>query len=243
MRGYVKGSTIDAELAAMVDHAVAALADIRATADPAAAFAQLANMAAQADEIRDWVTEYQDWMAASMYDSGQARSYTHLAELMGVSRTRVVQRVEAGRLKGNPVKDPGTSPEPPVVVAAIIIHPDLGVLTVHRVDGVPPYSFPAAEIMLGESPAAALVRRIPQEIGLEVDPQYLIDGRLHPRSGHFMRYMLVHLADPDQAAQAASQPDDPDSDRVAWLSAAQTRELMADMFRPVRELIDRELAG
>jgi 8-oxo-dGTP diphosphatase len=227
----------------MVSHAIAALADIRATADPAAAFAQLAGMSAELEEISNWVTGWQDWMAASMYDSGQVRSYAQLADLMGVSKTRVVQRVEAGRMKGNPVKDPGTSPEPPVVVAAIIIQPGLGVLTVHRVDGVPPYSFPAAEIQPGESPAAALIRRIPQEIGLEISPQHLIDGRLHPRSGHFMRYMLAHLADPSQAEQAASPDTDPDSDAVAWLSIEQTREFMADMFRPVRELIDRELGG
>jgi 8-oxo-dGTP diphosphatase len=111
------------------------------------------------------------------------------------------------------------------------------------VDGVPPFSFPAAEILPGESPAQALIRRVPQETGLFVDPQYLIDGRLHPRSGHFMRYMLVHLRYPERAGEAASQAEDPDSDRVAWLSAEDTRREMPDMFRPVRELIERELAG
>jgi 8-oxo-dGTP diphosphatase len=243
VRGYAKGTTAAGELAKLRDAAVSALAAIRATGDPATAFSQLSAMGVTVAEMAEWVTSWQDWMAASMYDSGQVRSFAQLAEIMGVSKTRVVQRVEAGRLKGNPVKDPGTSPEPPVVVAAIIIHPELGVLTVHRVDGVPPYSFPAAEIAPGESPAAALIRRVPQETGLDVDPEYLIDGRLHPRSGHFMRYMLVHLTDPEGARDAASQPGDPDSDRVEWLSAAQTRELMADMFRPVRELIDRELAS
>lgn len=246
MRGYIKGSTAAGELAKLKDSAIQALADIRATADPAAAFAQLAGMADLLGEIGDWVTAWQDWQAASMYDSGQVRSYAQLADLMGVSKTRVVQRVEAGRARGNPVKDPGTTPEPPVVVAAIIIDPERGVLVTHRVDGVPEYGFPAAEIMPGESPAAALIRRVPAETGLDVDPEYIIGSREHPRTGHFMRYMLVRLRYPEQAGQAASQPGDPDSDRVEWASAAFTRSPesgMADMFRPVRELIDRELGG
>jgi 8-oxo-dGTP diphosphatase len=243
VRGYVKGTTAAGELAKLRDAAVSALAAIRATGDPATVFSQLSAMGATVAEVAEWITSCQDWMAASMYDSHQVSSYNQLAEIMGVSKTRVVQRVEAGRMKGNPVKDPGTSPEPPVVVAAIIIHPGLGVLTVHRVDGVPPYSFPAAEIAPGESPAAALIRRVPQETGLDVDPEYLIDGRLHPRSGHFMRYMLARLRYPERASEAASQPDDPDSDRVQWMSAEDTRREMADMFRPVRELIDRELAS
>lgn len=249
VRGHVKGKTAEAELARFRDAAITALAAIRATGDPATAFRQFAAMAETTAEVAEWITHWQDWMAASMYDSGQVRSLTQLAELMGVSKTRVHQRVEAGRLKGNPVRDPGTSPEQLPVVAAIIIEPDAGVLAVHRVDAAPPWSFPAAEVEWLEdehrleSPSAALIRRVPQETGLEIETDYVIGERIHPRTGRLMRYMLAHLTDPTKAAQAAHQEADPDADRVQWLTAPETRELMPDMFLPVRELIDRELAS
>jgi 8-oxo-dGTP diphosphatase len=225
-----------------MDHTVSALAAVRAIGTSADAFAALTQLAGVFSQLAGTVADYRAWLAADMLDSGQARSLKDVADQLGISKSRAQQLVDAGRKRGNPVADPGTAPELPVVACAIIVHPDRrGVLMEHRRDEAPPYTFPAAEILPGESPAQALIRRVPQETGLDIDVDHILGSRVHPRTGHFMRYLTAHLRYPGRADQAAAQDGDPDADSVAWVTRDQVRELAPDLFEPVSRLLDEEL--
>jgi 8-oxo-dGTP pyrophosphatase MutT (NUDIX family) len=243
MRSFAKGTTAAGQMAEIRGSAVSALAAIRAIGDPAESFSQLSQLAETLAEVSDWVTHWRDWQAASMYDSGQVQSYNQLAEVMGGSKTRAVQRVEAGREKGNPVKDPGTTPEPNVVAVAVIIEPSIGkVLTEHRTDLAPEWTFAGGEIEKGESPVEAIQRRVPVETGLAVVTDYLIGSELSARTGRFLRYMLCHLAEPDRYGEATADLD-PDADRIRWMTPAELDVAMPDMHKGVRSLIRRKLGS
>ena len=130
--------------------------------------------------------------------------------------------------------DPGTDPLPQPIVALILA--DAGrILVEHRPDKVPEWTFPVAEIQPGESPAAALARRIPEEIGVRVIPGWVIGQRLHPRTGRHMLYMSGGIAgDPASAAPTG----DPDLDAVEWVPLDGLPERMADMFPGVRAYLE-----
>jgi len=240
MRSFVKGTTVDGQLAAISHEVAVTLAAIRAIGSPAEAFSQLSRVAGSLRQLADDVADAQDWLAATIYDSGQAGSLAELGRLLHISKTRADQRVSAGRLKGNPVKDPGTDPEPNVVAVAVIIVPWLGVLTEHRTDLAPEITFAGGEIEKGESPADALQRRVPVEIGLEIETDYLIAAGVSERTGRFLRYMLCHLAHPEHAMEATAQLD-PDADAVKWMKLPELDKAMPDMHPAVRAVIAREL--
>jgi 8-oxo-dGTP pyrophosphatase MutT (NUDIX family) len=238
---FVKGTTVDGQIAAISQDVAVALAASRAIGTPAESFSQQKKLADALTRLAAEVADAQDWLAASIYDSGQARSLAELAELLGISKTRADQRVTAGRKKGNPVKDPGTDPEPNVVAVAVIVHPGIGrVLTEHRTDLAPEVTFAGGEIEKGESPVDALLRRVPVETGLLIVPGYLIGGGVSQRTGRFLRYMLCHLADPDRYADATAELD-PDADQVQWMTLAELDAAMPDMDPAVRAVIVREL--
>lgn len=242
VRAYVKGSTAAGEAQKIMDATASALAAVRAVGTSADAFASLTQLAGTFTQLAGTVADYRAWLAADMLDSGQARSLAQLAATLGISKSRAQQLVDAGRKRGNPVADPGTSPELPVVAVAIIVHPErTGVLMEHRRDGAPPWTFPAAEIQPGESPAQALARRVPAETGLDIDTDHIIGTRMHPRTGRFMRYLAAHLRYPGRADTASAQADDPDADRVRWVPRAELDELAPDLFEPVARLLGREL--
>ena len=136
-----------------MEHTVSALAAVRAIGTSADAFAALTRLAGTFSQLAGTVADYRAWLAADMLDSGQARSLQDVADQLHISKTRAQQLVESGRKRGNPVADPGTMAEPPVVAVAIIPHPDRrAVLMEHRRDGAPPWTFPAAEIRRASRP-------------------------------------------------------------------------------------------
>ena len=90
----------------------------------------------------------------------------------------------------------------------------------------------------GESPAEALIRRVPEETGLAIGVDHVIGARLHPRTGHFLRYLACFLALPQAASTASAQPGDPDADGVEWIPVDQVLELAPDLYPPVRLLIE-----
>lgn len=242
VHGYEKGTTVAGELAVIQAATARAMSAARATGTSAEAFRQMTQLARVFGQLSEDVSDGRAWLAASMLDSGQVRSLSELGRVFGLSKARAYQLVRDGRKRGSPVKDPGTDTEPPVIAVAIILHPDRhSVLVEHRVDVTPPWTFPAAEIRPGESPAEALLRRVPEETGLRIRVDYVIGARVHPRTGRFMRYLAAHLSLPETAAMAAPTSD-PDADQVEWMTPEYTRETMADMFAPVRQLLD-ELGG
>lgn len=223
-----------------MEHTASALAAVRAVGTSADAFAALTELAGTFSQIGRTVADYRAWLAADMLDSGQARSLSQLAEQLGISKSWAQQLVDKGRKRGNPMADPGTAQEPSVVAVAIITHPDRpAVLMEHRRDEAPPWTFPAAEIQPGESPADALVRRVPEETGLTVRARYVIGARMHPRTGHFLRYLACDLELPETADTASAQADDQDADRVEWLTPEEVAEVAPDIYPPVRLLIEQ----
>jgi 8-oxo-dGTP diphosphatase len=236
MSGYIKGTDAAAEIetirAALSRAAVAIQA--RAPADPTQAFTDATLLGSAAAQMSAEAAGFRYWLAAYMYDLYDL-SLAQLARHLGVSKSLAAQMVTAGREKGNPVTDPGTDPVPAPIAALIVVTP-LGVLTEHRPDLIPPFTFPAAEIEPGESPADALVRRIPDEIGVRVIPGWVLGARLHPRTGRHMIYMSGALAVTDPGAAAPT--GDPDLDEVRWVTLAELAELMPDMFDDVRVYLD-----
>jgi 8-oxo-dGTP pyrophosphatase MutT (NUDIX family) len=243
VRAYVKGQTAASEAREIMDHTVSALAAIRAIGSAADAFAALTRLSGTIGQMAGTVADYRAWLAAEMLDSGQARSLKDVADQLGISKSRAQQLVDAGRKRGNPVIDPGTTPEPPVVAVAVIVEPAIGrVLTEHRKDLAPEWTFAGGEIERGESPADAIQRRVPVEIGLPVVIETMIDSEASARTGRFLRYMLCRLAEPARWDEATAALD-PDADAIAWMTPAELDDVMPDMQRAVRALIRRELGS
>jgi 8-oxo-dGTP pyrophosphatase MutT (NUDIX family) len=138
-----------------------------------------------------------------------------------------------------PVADvqPADQPERPSVMVAIITS-RLGVLAGRRNDGKPPWTFPAGENELHESPADTIIREAKEETGLLIKAGTTIGERVHPRTSRHMVYVAatpggrsrtVWVGDPDELAE------------VRWLTLAEAEELMPDMFPPVHKHLDKVL--
>ena len=181
--------------------------------------------------MRTETADFRDWLAAYMADT---RGLTHdeLAAFMGVSRAAVSQRIARAREKGYPVTEPATLPEQPHVGLAIITS-DQGVLIAKRRDGIPPWTFLGGDIHEGESAEDALRRRVQAEGGLTVESVQFIGRRIHPKTSRVMVYCHVVVA------PGEPQLGDPeDLEEVRWVSIDETRDLMPDMYGPVRQYLD-----
>jgi 8-oxo-dGTP pyrophosphatase MutT (NUDIX family) len=231
MSGYTKGTSATREAGNIRSAFTRAISAIQAGPDPAQAFRDATDLGNLARQLSSQTADFRAYLAASLLDSNTL-SIAQLASILGVSKGRADQLVRAGRKKGNTVTDPGTDPEPAAVAAAIITS-DLGVLIERRNDKIPPWTFPAGEMLPGESPAETIIRRVPAETGIDVTPDHVIGRRIHPKTGRVMIYVLattagtsITLGDPDDLAE------------VKWASIAETRHLMPDMFPPVRAYLD-----
>lgn len=212
-----------------------AVAAIQASPDAEQAFRDASALGDLAKQLERETADFRAYLAARILDANTL-SITQLARILGVSRSRAAQLVTAGRSKETPVTDPGTDLEPAAIAAAIITS-DLGVLIERRHDRIPPWTFPATEILQGESPAAALVRKVPQETGLAVTADHVIGRRIHPKTGRVMIYLA---ATADGTGATAGDPDD--LAEVKWASLPEVDELMPDMFPIVRQHLGRVLS-
>jgi 8-oxo-dGTP diphosphatase len=231
MTGYVKGTTPDGEIAHMDESFYRATAAIRAWPDVAQAWESAKALAKLVEKLRTETADFRDWLAAYMADE---RGLTHeeLAAFMGVSRAAVSQRIARAREKGYPVTEPATLPEQPHVGLAIITS-GRGVLIAKRRDGIPPWTFLGGDIHEGESAENALRRRVTAESKLTVESVAFIGRRIHPKTSRVMVYCHVKVA------EGEPQVGDPeDLEEVRWVSIDETRELMPDMYGPVRQYLD-----
>ena len=235
MTGYTKGTSAAAQIAAIRAAVARAAAAIQASPDPQAAWRDASTLGDLGQQLSVEMADFRAWHAACLHD-GNGLSVAQIADMAGLSRTRIQQLITTGRKRGNPVTDPGTVPEPAPVAAAIITSP-LGVLIERRQDRIPPWTFPAAEIQPGESPAAALVRRVPQETGQTITVSQVIGRRIHPKTGRVMIYLV---AEADGTEVRVGDPED--LAEVKWASLAEAHELMPDMFPVVREYLGQQLA-
>lgn len=231
MPGYEKGTTPEGEMAHMQEALARATAAIQAQPTPREAWDAATALT---DFIRDLsmqAGEFRAYLASFLLDY-HGVTIQELAAFMGVTRARASQLVAKGREKGNPVNEPTTLPEQPHVALAIITSED-GVLVAKRKDGIPPWTFLGGEIRESESSGDALKRRVQAEAGLTVTDIHFIGRRIHPKTSRVMVY--AHVA----VEPGEPQLGDPeDLDEVRWVSIDETRELMPDMYGPVRQYLD-----
>jgi 8-oxo-dGTP diphosphatase len=170
-------------------------------------------------------------LAAYLMDA-HGLTVTELAAFLGVTRPRASQIISAARERGNPVTEPLTLPEQPHIALAIITS-DRGVLIAKRRDGIPPWTFIGGEFMPGETGEQALRRKVAVEAGLTATSVQFIGRRLHPKTSRVMVYGHVKVEPGDPRLG-----DPEDLEEVRWASINETRELMPDMYGPVRMYLD-----
>jgi 8-oxo-dGTP diphosphatase len=135
--------------------------------------------------------------------------------------------------------DPGTLEELPTVALAIVTSAK-GVLVERRKDGIPPWTFPGGDVLVGETAAASLTRKVPAETAVEIKPVLLFGRRIHPRTSRTMVYLAAEAVNEDVEPQVL---DTADLDAVEWASLDEVRERMPDMYPPVREHLEAVLGG
>lgn len=231
MPGYEKGTTPQGEMAHLREAFARACAAIKAQPNATEAWQATSDLAALIAELRGEVAEFRGHIAAYLLDYHRL-TIAEVAAFMGVSRPRASQIIAKARERGNPVTEPTTLPEQPHVALAIITS-ETSVLVAKRKDGIPPWTFLGGEIREGESSGDALRRRVQAEAGLTVTDIHFIGRRIHPKTSRVMVYAHVavepgepQLGDPEDLAE------------VRWVSIDQTRELMPDMYGPVRQYLD-----
>lgn len=233
MRGYVKDTKVADEVAVIRAAFARAGAAIKAAPDAEQSFQEASMLSDLAKQMESEVADLRAMVAARLADT-HALSMAQLAKLLGMSRSRAAQLVAAGRSKENPVTDPGTDPEPASVALAIIAAQP-GVLVARRHDRIPPWTFPAAEIQPGESPAEAAARAVRKETGLTATIDHVIGRRIHPKTGRVMIYLEATVDGTD------AEVGDPDLAEVRWIDLAEADQLMPDMFTAVRQHLGRVL--
>lgn len=235
MRGYVKDTNVAAEIVVMRESFARAASAILASPDAEQAFRDASTISELAKQLDSETADLRAHLAARIADT-TTMSISDLAKLFGISRSRVAQLVTLGRSKESPVTDPGTEPEPASVAAAIITS-EHGVLVARRHDRIPPWTFPATEIGVGESPAAAAARAVLKETGLTATVDHVIGRRIHPKTGRLLIYMDASV---DGTEVSGS---DPDLAEVRWIDLAEADQLMGDMFPTVRQHLGRVLGS
>jgi 8-oxo-dGTP pyrophosphatase MutT (NUDIX family) len=229
---YVKGSTPAGEMQAVREAFARCTAAIRAWPNPAESW-RYANELSElvGEQLRSEAADYRAYHAAYLLDT-HGLAVDELAAFMGVTPARVRQLVKRARERGNPVNEPATLPEQPHVALAIVTS-DRGVLVAKRADGIPPWTFLGGEIQPGESSADALRRRVEAEAGLPVETVTFIGRRIHPKTSRVMVYGHVRVGD---GVPKLGDPED--LTEVRWASIDETRDLMPDMYSPVRQYLD-----
>jgi 8-oxo-dGTP diphosphatase len=234
MRGYVKGTSVTAEVRAIREAFARAIAAALASPDAEQAYRDASALGDLGMQMASEASRFREDFAARLADAGSL-SVTELARILGVSRSRAAQLVKAGRTRENPVSDPGTEPEPASVAAAVITS-EKGILVARRHDRIPPWTFPATEIGPDESPAAAAARAVLKETGLAASTDHVIGRRIHPKTGRLMIYIDATVDGTD------AQVGDADLAEVRWIDLAEADQLMPDMFPAVRQHLGRVLA-
>jgi 8-oxo-dGTP diphosphatase len=234
MRGYEKGTSAAGEIQHIREAWLRASEAIHAWPDPDQAFADTTALSELGREIMNEAAAFRGYVAAYLVDSGSL-TITEVAGRLGVTRPRASKIVSDARERGNPVTNTMTLPELPHVALAIITS-DRGVLVEKRVDGIPPWTFPGGEIRHDEPADSALRRRVLEETGLTVQATQLIGRRIHPKTSRVMVYLHTSV---EEGEPQLGDPED--LEEVRWVSIDETRDLMPDMFSPVRQYLD-ELA-
>jgi ADP-ribose pyrophosphatase YjhB (NUDIX family) len=239
MTGYAKGTSAAHEIAEIRAAVARASAAMLAWPDVLQAFKDADQLAEIGKQINTEAAAFRAYLAARLVDD-RGMSPSQLAQILGLSAARVSQLVASGRKqRRSPVTDPGTLTEQPTVALAIVTS-SRGVLIERRKDGIPPYTFPGGEVLVGETAAAALTRKVPAETGVRIKPVLLFGRRIHPRTGRTMVYLAAEAEDDTAEPQVL---DTDDLDAVEWADLDTVRERMPDMYPPVREHLEAVFGG
>jgi 8-oxo-dGTP pyrophosphatase MutT (NUDIX family) len=231
MPGYEKGTTPAGEMAHVREAFAKTTAAIYAWPDAQEARDAADELQVMIKDLQRQAAEFRGYLAAYLMDT-HGMTITELAAFLGVSRPRASQIISVAREKGNPVTEPLTLPEQPHVALAIITS-DRGVLVAKRRDGIPPWTFLGGEIQPGETSGDALRRRVEAEAGLPVSAVRFIGRRIHPKTSRVMVYGHVEVGEGEPKLG-----DPEDLTEVKWVSIDETRDLMPDMYGPVRQYLD-----
>jgi 8-oxo-dGTP pyrophosphatase MutT (NUDIX family) len=208
-----------------------------ASPDVAQSFADSTTLEQLGRQISTESAAFREWFVSELVDS-RGISQRDAATILHISQQRVSQLVRAGRRRGNPVTNPATLPELPRVALAIITDPTKGVLVERRKDGIPLWTFPGGEMSADETTAAqTIIRRVTAEVGRTATPETLLGRRIHPRTGRTMIYVTASVDDGPLTVL------DDDLDGAEWMSLDSVRNVMPDMFSPVREHLEAVLGG
>lgn len=229
--GYEKGVTPAGEMAHIREAFARTASAIQAWPDPQEARDAADDLQVLIKDLQREAAEFRGYLAAYLMDA-RGMTVTELAAFLGVSRPRASQIISVARQRGNPVTEPLTLPEQPHVVLAVVTS-DQGVLVAKRRDGIPPWTFPGGEILDGETAGDALKRRVREETGLETTAVRFIGRRLHPRTSRVVVYGHVEVAPGEPMLGDAE-----DLTEVRWASIDETRDLMPDIYGPVRQYLD-----
>jgi 8-oxo-dGTP pyrophosphatase MutT (NUDIX family) len=231
MTGLPKGTTPEGEMEHLREAFALATAAIYAMPNATEAWRAADALSGLIKELRGEAADFRGYLAAYLQDYHGVTT-AEIAAFMGVSPARASQIITRARKKGNPVTEPITLPEQPHVALAIITS-DQGVLIAKRRDGIPPWTFLGGEIQAGESAGDALRRRVEAEAGLPVMSVHFIGRRIHPKTSRVMVYGHVEVG-PGEPKLG----DPEDLEEVRWVGIDETRELMPDMYSPVRQYLD-----
>jgi 8-oxo-dGTP diphosphatase len=231
MTGYVKGTSPESTMTQVREAFALATAAIYAWPDTQEAWKAANDLSDLTRQLQHEAAEFRGYLAAYIADYHQL-TLVELAATLGISHQRASQLIALARERGNPVTEPTTLPEQPHVALAIITS-DRGVLVAKRQDGIPPWTFLGGEIQEGESSGDALRRRVQAEAGLTVTSVQFIGRRIHPKTSRVMVYghVAVEPGEPELG-------DPEDLSEVRWVSIDETRNLMPDMYGPVRQYLD-----
>ena len=236
MVGYRKGTTPRGEMTRVREAFASATAAIFAWPDAAEAWAAASELGDLTRDLQREAADFRGYLAAYLADY-HGLSIAELASAFGMSRPAASQLIKRARERGNPVTEPTSLPELPHVVLGIVTS-ERGVLVAKRADGIPPWVFPGGEIDQGESSGDAARRRVSAETGLAVTSTRFIGRRIHPKTSRVMVY--VH-ATVEPGEPALGDPED--LTEVRWASIDETRDLMPDMYGPVRQYLDELQRG
>lgn len=181
------------------------------------------------------------WAGLIVRELKRRYSWSRVVELTGLKQTTLHNRMygRPGRRaeETRPVPESASKPEHQPVVAAIVTS-TLGVLAGRRNDGKPPWTFIAGEVEPGESAADAAIREVKEETGLQVRAGFHeIGRRVHPAT----KRTMIYLACTPTHGTDVFVGDEEELAEVRWLNLREVDELLAGIYKPVREHLGRVL--